>query len=252
MSTLVTLDNISVQFGNRRVLTDISLTLQAGRILTLLGPNGAGKSTLVRVVLGLLSPDNGNIQRVPNLRIGYVPQKLHLDATLPLTVSRFMQLRPGVKKQDIMPALKRVQAGHLLDQPMQKLSGGENQRVLLARAILTNPQLLVLDEPTQGVDVNGQLALYELINQLRQELNCGVLMVSHDLHLVMAKTDEVLCLNQHVCCSGTPEVVSLHPEFLAMFGQRGAEQLAIYRHHHNHRHDLNGRVILKKQDGNDK
>ncbi|AUH01047.1 zinc ABC transporter ATP-binding protein ZnuC [Prodigiosinella confusarubida] len=252
MSTLVTLDNISVQFGNRRVLTDISLTLQAGRILTLLGPNGAGKSTLVRVVLGLLSPDNGNIQRVPNLRIGYVPQKLHLDATLPLTVSRFMQLRPGVKKQDIMPALKRVQAGHLLDQPMQKLSGGENQRVLLARAILTNPQLLVLDEPTQGVDVNGQLALYELINQLRQELNCGVLMVSHDLHLVMAKTDEVLCLNQHVCCSGTPEVVSLHPEFLAMFGHRGAEQLAIYRHHHNHRHDLNGRVILKKQDGNDK
>ncbi|WJY13292.1 zinc ABC transporter ATP-binding protein ZnuC [Pectobacteriaceae bacterium CE90] len=252
MSTLVTLDNISVQFGNRRVLTDISLTLQAGRILTLLGPNGAGKSTLVRVVLGLLSPDHGNIQRVPNLRIGYVPQKLHLDATLPLTVSRFMQLRPGVKKQDIMPALKRVQAGHLLDQPMQKLSGGENQRVLLARAILTNPQLLVLDEPTQGVDVNGQLALYELINQLRQELNCGVLMVSHDLHLVMAKTDEVLCLNQHVCCSGTPEVVSLHPEFLAMFGHRGAEQLAIYRHHHNHRHDLNGRVILKRQDGNDK
>ncbi|WJV55644.1 zinc ABC transporter ATP-binding protein ZnuC [Prodigiosinella aquatilis] len=252
MSTLVTLDNISVQFGNRRVLTDISLTLQAGRILTLIGPNGAGKSTLVRVVLGLLSPDNGNIQRVPNLRIGYVPQKLHLDATLPLTVSRFMQLRPGIKKQEIMPALKRVQAGHLLNQPMQKLSGGENQRVLLARAILANPQLLVLDEPTQGVDVNGQLALYELINQLRQELNCGVLMVSHDLHLVMAKTDEVLCLNQHICCSGTPEVVSLHPEFLAMFGHRGAEQLAIYRHHHNHRHDLNGRVILKKQDGNDK
>ncbi|WJV64344.1 zinc ABC transporter ATP-binding protein ZnuC [Pectobacteriaceae bacterium CE70] len=252
MSTLVTLDNISVQFGNRRVLTDISLTLQAGRILTLLGPNGAGKSTLVRVVLGLLAPDSGNIQRVPNLRIGYVPQKLHLDATLPLTVSRFMQLRPGVKKQDIMPALKRVQAGYLLDQPMQKLSGGENQRVLLARAILTNPQLLVLDEPSQGLDVNGQSALYELINQLRQELNCGVLMVSHDLHLVMAKTDEVLCINQHVCCSGTPEVVSLHPEFQAMFGHYGAEQLAIYRHHHNHRHDLNGQIILEKQDGNDK
>ncbi|MFP1745566.1 zinc ABC transporter ATP-binding protein ZnuC [Lonsdalea quercina] len=249
MSTLVSLDNISVQFGSRRVLSDISLTLQPGRILTLLGPNGAGKSTLVRVVLGLQDIASGTLTRTPGLRIGYVPQKLHLDATLPLTVSRFMQLSPGVKKQDILPALKRVNAGHLPKQPMQKLSGGETQRVLLARAILTRPQLLVLDEPTQGVDVNGQLALYDLINQLRQEYGCGVLMVSHDLHLVMAKTDEVLCLNQHVCCSGAPEVVSLHPEFLAMFGQRGAEQLAVYRHHHNHRHDLNGKVILKRQDG---
>ncbi|MBJ7220607.1 MULTISPECIES: zinc ABC transporter ATP-binding protein ZnuC [unclassified Brenneria] len=251
MSTLVSLNNISVSFGSRTVLSDISLSLQPGRILTLLGPNGAGKSTLVRVVLGLLSPTSGSLQKTPGLRIGYVPQKLHLDPTLPLTVSRFMRLRPGVKQQDILPALKRVQAAHLLQQPMQKLSGGENQRVLLARALMNHPQLLVLDEPTQGVDVNGQLALYDLINQLRQEFNCGVLMVSHDLHLVMAKTDEVLCLNQHVCCSGSPEVVSLHPEFLAMFGQRGAEQLAIYRHHHNHRHDLNGRIILKRQGGND-
>ncbi|AYH08109.1 zinc ABC transporter ATP-binding protein ZnuC [Pectobacterium parmentieri] len=251
MSTLVSLNNISVTFGSRKVLSDISLTLQEGRILTLLGPNGAGKSTLVRVVLGLLSPTAGSLVRDPALRIGYVPQKLHLDTTLPLTVSRFMQLRPGVKKQDILPALKRVQAAHLLEHPMQKLSGGETQRVLLARALLNQPQLLVLDEPTQGVDVNGQLALYDLINQLRQEFHCGVLMVSHDLHLVMAKTDEVLCLNQHVCCSGTPEVVSLHPEFLAMFGHRGTEQLAIYRHHHNHRHDLQGRIILKRQGGND-
>ncbi|EHD21836.1 MULTISPECIES: zinc ABC transporter ATP-binding protein ZnuC [Brenneria] len=251
MSTLVSLNNISVSFGSRKVLSDISLSLQPGRILTLLGPNGAGKSTLARVVLGLLSPTAGTLQKTPGLRIGYVPQKLHLDPTLPLTVSRFMRLRPGIKPQDILPALKRVQAAHLLQQPMQKLSGGENQRVLLARALMNHPQLLVLDEPTQGVDVNGQLALYDLINQLRQEFNCGVLMVSHDLHLVMAKTDEVLCLNQHVCCSGTPEVVSLHPEFLAMFGQRGAEQLAVYRHHHNHRHDLNGRIILKRQGGND-
>uniref|UniRef100_A0A6V7KDT8 ABC transporter domain-containing protein n=1 Tax=Bracon brevicornis TaxID=1563983 RepID=A0A6V7KDT8_9HYME len=251
MSTLVSLDRISVAFGERNVLSDISLNLQSCRILTLLGPNGAGKSTLVRVVLGLLSPTAGTLYKQPNLRIGYVPQKLHLDATLPLTVGRFMRLSPGVKQQDILPALKRVQAAHLLDQPMHKLSGGETQRVLLARALLNQPQLLVLDEPTQGVDVNGQLALYDLINQLRQEFNCGVLMVSHDLHLVMAKTDEVLCLNQHVCCSGAPEVVSLHPQFLAMFGPRGAEQLAVYRHHHNHRHDLNGRIILKRQGGND-
>jgi zinc transport system ATP-binding protein len=243
MPTLVTLNKISVTFGRRRVLSDISLSLRPGRILTLLGPNGAGKSTLVRVVLGLVSPTSGSLIREPGLHIGYVPQKLHLDATLPLTVNRFMRLKPGVKKADILPALKRVYAAHLLDQPMQKLSGGENQRVLLARALLNQPQLLVLDEPTQGVDVNGQLALYDLIEQLRKELGCAVLMVSHDLHLVMAKTDEVLCLNQHICCSGAPEVVSTHPEFIAMFGNRGAEQLAVYRH--NHRHDLHGKIILK-------
>lgn len=246
MSSLVTLDDISVTFAQRRVLAGISLTLQSGKILTLLGPNGAGKSTLVRTVLGLLTPDRGSVQRAPGLRIGYVPQKLHIDPTLPVTVERFMRLTGGSRRADILPALKRVQAGHLLQAPLQKLSGGETQRVLLARALLNQPQLLVLDEPTQGVDVNGQVALYDLIDQLRRELNCGVLMVSHDLHLVMAKTDEVLCLNHHICCSGTPEAVSQHPEFIAMFGPRGAQQLAIYRHQHNHRHDLQGRIVLRK------
>ncbi|SNY73977.1 zinc ABC transporter ATP-binding protein ZnuC [Enterobacter sp. CC120223-11] len=250
MTNLVTLENISVSFSQRRVLSDVSLTLKPGKILTLLGPNGAGKSTLVRVVLGLIAPDSGTIKRDGKLRIGYVPQKVHLDATLPLTVERFLRLRPGTRKDEILPALKRVQAGHLLGAPMQKLSGGETQRVLLARALLNSPQLLVLDEPTQGVDVNGQVALYDLIDQLRSELNCAVLMVSHDLHLVMAKTDEVLCLNHHICCSGTPEVVSLHPEFISMFGPRGAQQLGIYRHQHNHRHDLQGRIVLRR--GNDR
>ncbi|PKH26956.1 zinc ABC transporter ATP-binding protein ZnuC [Enterobacterales bacterium CwR94] len=249
MSSLIRLENVAVSFGTRRVLSDVSLQIQPGRILTLLGPNGAGKSTLVRVVLGLIKPDSGILTQLPKLRIGYVPQKLHLDPTLPLTVERFMRLRPQVNKADILPALMRVQAGHLIHYPLQKLSGGEMQRVLLARALINQPQLLVLDEPTQGVDVNGQVALYDLINQLRNELNCGVLMVSHDLHLVMAKTDEVLCLNHHICCSGTPEAVSSHPEFISMFGPRGAEQLAIYRHHHNHRHDLKGRIILRRGQG---
>lgn len=246
MSTLIALENISLNFGQRKVLSDVSLALQPGRILTLLGPNGAGKSSLVRVVLGLIAPTCGKVQRPAHLRIGYVPQKIHLDVTLPLTVGRFMQLRPGVQQGDTLPALKRVQAAHLLGYPLQKLSGGEMQRVLLARALLNHPQLLVLDEPTQGVDVNGQVALYDLIDRLRLELNCGVMMVSHDLHLVMAKTDEVLCLNHHICCSGTPEAVAKHPEFISMFGSRGAEQLAIYRHQHNHRHDLQGRIILRK------
>lgn len=249
MSPLVTLENISVSFARQPVLSSISLKLMPGRILTLLGPNGAGKSTLVRVVLGLLSPTSGSVEHSAGLRIGYVPQKLHIDPTLPLTVERFMRLTRGTRAADVLPALKRVQAGHLLKSPLQKLSGGETQRVLLARALLNQPQLLVLDEPTQGVDVNGQVALYDLIDQLRHELNCGVLMVSHDLHLVMAKTDEVLCLNHHICCSGTPEAVSQHPEFIAMFGSRGAQQLAIYRHNHNHRHDLQGRIVLRKGTG---
>lgn len=249
MSPLIALDKISVSFGQRCVLSDVSLALQPGRILTLLGPNGAGKSTLVRVVLGLIAPTAGRLTRPAQLRIGYVPQKIHLDVTLPLTVDRFIRLRPDVKRADILPALKRVQAAQLLEYPLQKLSGGEMQRVLLARALFNQPQLLVLDEPTQGVDVNGQVALYDLIDQLRRELNCGVLMVSHDLHLVMAKTDEVLCLNHHICCSGTPEAVSQHPEFISMFGPRGAEQLAIYRHYHNHRHDLQGRIVLRRGTG---
>ena len=249
MPPLVTLENISVKFSQRPVLAGISLKLEPGKILTLLGPNGAGKSTLVRAVLGLLKPTSGSVKRATDLRIGYVPQKLHIDPTLPITVERFMRLSRGTKRDAILPALKRVQAGHLLHATLQKLSGGETQRVLLARALLNEPQLLVLDEPTQGVDVNGQVALYDLIDQLRRELNCGVLMVSHDLHLVMAKTDEVLCLNHHICCSGTPEAVSQHPEFIAMFGPRGAQQLAIYRHHHNHRHDLQGRIVLRKGNG---
>ena len=165
---------------------------------------------------------------------------------LPLSVLRFLRLVPGVDRKRALAALAEVGAEQVIDSPLQSISGGEMQRVLLARALLNRPQLLVLDEPTQGVDVNGQVALYDLIDQLRHELDCAVLMVSHDLHLVMAKTDEVLCLNQHICCSGAPEVVSMHPEFISMFGPRGAEQLGIYRHHHNHRHDLQGRIVLRR------
>src|SRR5690606_35809773 len=175
MTTLVSLENVSVSFGQRRVLSDVSLNLKPGKILTLLGPNGAGKSTLVRVVLGLVAPDAGVIVRQDKLRIGYVPQKLHLDATLPLTVSRFLRLRPGTRKADILPALKRVQVGHLVESPLQTQSGCHPQSVLLARCRLSSSQLLVLYESTLGVDVNRQVALYDLIEQLRRELNCAVL-----------------------------------------------------------------------------
>ncbi|APC11765.1 MULTISPECIES: zinc ABC transporter ATP-binding protein ZnuC [Providencia] len=251
MQPLLTLNKISVSFGERQVLENVSFELNKGDIVTLLGPNGAGKSTIVRVVLGLLAPTSGTVTRDSSLAIGYVPQKLHLDTTLPLTVKRFMLLKLGARKEHLLPALERVKAAHLLDQPMQKLSGGETQRVLLARALLNKPDLLVLDEPAQGVDITGQVALYDLINQLRTELGCAVLMVSHDLHLVMAKTDKVLCINGHICCSGAPDVVSNHPEFVAMFGYRGAQQLGVYRHQHNHQHDLEGNIISGHQHNKD-
>lgn len=247
-SPLLTLDNVRLAFQGDAVLDGVSLSLQAGQITTLIGPNGAGKTTLVRIVLGLLQPQSGQLQRRADLRIGYMPQKLHLDNTLPLTVKRFLQLARGARKQDLNASLQQVGAEHLLNHPMHGLSGGETQRVLLARALLQQPELLVLDEPVQGVDVNGQVELYALIARIRKQLGCAVLMVSHDLHLVMADTDQVICLNKHVCCSGSPAQVSSDPSFLALFGRRAADTLALYNHHHDHSHDTHGNIIIDHPD----
>jgi zinc transport system ATP-binding protein len=240
-NTLIKLDKVNVQFAGERVLQEVQLEVRSGEIVTLIGPNGAGKTTLVRCVLGLLTPDSGNVWRQPKLRIGYMPQKLQVDATLPLSVLRFLRLVPGVNRASAAAALAEVGAERLIDSPLQNISGGELQRVLLARALLRKPQLLVLDEPVQGVDVAGQAELYRLISTLRDRHGCGVLMVSHDLHLVMSATDQVICLNRHVCCSGHPEQVSGDPAFVELFGM-DARSLAIYQHHHDHSHDLHGSV----------
>ncbi len=243
MSALIATHQVNLALAGRTILTNINLQLDAEKIVTLIGPNGSGKSTLVRLLLGLIEPDSGQISRQPRLRIGYMPQKLHIDATLPLTVKRFLQLAGRYQDKDLQQALVQVRADHLLGSAMQQLSGGETQRVLLARALLRRPQLLILDEPAQGVDVNGQVELYALIAELRQRFGCGVLMVSHDLHLVMASTDTVICLNQHICCSGHPEQVSNDPSYIALFGRKGADNLALYNHHHNHQHDDHGNII---------
>ena len=240
--TLIRLDGVAVSFNGQPVLDDVQLSVQPGEIVTLIGPNGAGKTTLVRVVLGLLQPERGSVRRTPRLRIGYMPQKLHVDATLPLSVLRFLRLVPGVDRKRALAALAEVGAEQVIDSPLQSISGGEMQRVLLARALLREPQLLVLDEPVQGVDVAGQAELYRLISRLRERHGCGVLMVSHDLHLVMSATDQVVCLNRHVCCSGHPEQVSGDPAFIELFGQ-DAKSLAVYHHHHDHDHDLHGGVV---------
>ncbi|WP_069862828.1 zinc ABC transporter ATP-binding protein ZnuC [Pseudomonas citronellolis] len=243
---LVRLEGVGVRYAGQAVLQNVSLSIGAGEIVTLIGPNGAGKTTLVRSVLGLLRPDSGTVWRQPKLTIGYMPQKLHVDPTLPLSVLRFLRLVPGVGREQALAALKEVGAAQVLDSPLQTVSGGELQRVLLARALLRKPQLLVLDEPVQGVDVAGQAELYRLITRLRDRLGCGVLMVSHDLHLVMSTTDQVVCLNRHVCCHGHPEQVSGDPAFVELFGQ-DARSLAVYHHHHDHAHDLHGEVV--PQDG---
>jgi zinc transport system ATP-binding protein len=238
---LIRLKDVSVSRAGQSVLENIQLSVSSGEIVTLIGPNGAGKTTLVRAVLSLLKPDSGEIWRKPKLRIGYMPQKLHIDATLPLSVLRFLRLVPGVDRDTARAALIEVGAERVIDSPLQGISGGEMQRVLLARALLRKPELLVLDEPVQGVDVAGQAELYALITQLRNRHRCGVLMVSHDLHLVMSTTDQVVCLNRHVCCSGHPEQVSNDPAFVELFGHH-APSLAIYHHHHDHAHDLHGEV----------
>ncbi len=227
---LVQADNISVKFQQHTALKNVSLQVQRGEIVTLIGPNGAGKSTLVRVVLGLSIPQQGKIVRQSNICIGYMPQHLTIDPILPLTVAKFINL--GKVKKNIQPILEEVKITELLNRPLQNISGGEMRRVLLARALLREPDLLVLDEPIQGVDVVGQYELYELIAQIRNRHGCGILMVSHDLHLVMAATDKVICLNQSICCSGHPEIVTKHPAYLELFGARAAQDLAIYTHHH--------------------
>lgn len=254
MTQLMALNNISVKINQQKILYDVSLTINLGQIITILGPNGAGKSTLVKVILGLISPTTGTIERAPDLTIGYVPQSINLNPTLPITVKRFMQLNKQLSYDDIIQTLSLVKAQYLIDRSMHQLSGGELQRVLLAQALAKRPKLLILDEPTQGVDVNGQVLLYDLIIDAKTKFSCGVVMVSHDLHLVMAKTDEVICLNHHICCSGTPASVSNDPEFVSLFGPHGASQIALYKHHHNndccqHHNDHNRKIILPDSRG---
>ncbi|WP_432210388.1 zinc ABC transporter ATP-binding protein ZnuC [Marinobacter alkaliphilus] len=239
---LVRLHQLTVQFDDRPVVDRVEMAVRRGDIITIIGPNGAGKTTLIKAVLGIQKPSSGKVSLANSLVIGYVPQHLSLEATLPLSVRRFMLLS-GRSGAECEAALERTGVRHLLDASVHHLSGGEKQRLLLARALARRPDLLVLDEPAQGVDINGQAALYDLIRQLRDELNCGVIMISHDLHLVMAATDKVICLNQHVCCSGYPADISHDPAFIETFGHQVAESLAVYHHNHNHRHNLHGDVV---------
>lgn len=233
---LLAADHLTVVKGGRRILDGVDLEIASGEILTIVGPNGCGKTTLVRALMGLERPTAGRVRRLPGLRVGYLPQRLHVDPILPLTVRRLMTLTRRATPAAMRDALDEVRAAELLDAQVAELSGGELQRVLLARTLLGKPDLLVLDEPTQGVDYHGEIELYQLIADLRRRLGCAVLMISHDLHVVMAATDQVLCLHHHVCCHGQPQAVARHPAYRRLFGDAAAE-IAVYSHHHAPGHE---------------
>jgi len=237
---LVDIQNLNLHFGSKAVLQDISLKIHRGEIITLIGPNGAGKSCLAKLIVGLIHPSSGKLNKQPDLRLGYMPQHIRLNPVLPLTVRRFLLL--ANQPQRIIKTLSQVGVSSLIDRSLSTLSGGEFQRVLLARALIRDPDLLVLDEPAQGVDLSGQDALYALIDKIRDEQNCGVLLVSHDLQLVMAGTNTVVCLNQHICCSGSPEHVGRDPAFKQLFG-RDMSSLALYAHQHDHRHNIPDEIL---------
>jgi zinc transport system ATP-binding protein len=240
---LVSMKDVGVQRGGRWLVRGVDFSVRRGEIVTLIGPNGSGKSTSAKTAIGVMKASEGKVERLVGLKVGYVPQKLAIDWTMPLTVRRLMTLTGPIADRDMDNALEAVGIRHLAKAEVQYLSGGEFQRALLARAIARKPDLLVLDEPVQGVDFQGEIALYDLIASIRRTSGCGILMISHDLHVVMAATDTVICMNGHVCCRGTPQMVTQSPEYLKLFGARAAQSLAVYSHDHDHTHLADGRVL---------
>tara|TARA_B100000513_G_scaffold81683_1_gene33509 strand:- start:582 stop:1331 length:750 start_codon:yes stop_codon:yes gene_type:complete len=241
---LVKLKNAGIKQNDKWLVKGVSLEVEKGKIVTLIGPNGSGKSTTAKIALGIYKKFEGTVEKFTN-KIGYVPQKISIDWTLPLRVADFMVLTDDLDKVDINEALALTGVDHLIDKNLGNLSGGEFQRVLLARAISRKPELLVLDEPVQGVDFTGEIALYQLIKKISEKLNCGILLISHDLHTVMSATDHVVCLNGHVCCSGSPIDVAKNKEYKALFGEQASQTLSIYEHKHDHVHSDDGDIKQK-------
>ena len=238
---LVKIENAGIFRSSKWLVRDVSLEVSQGQIVTLIGPNGSGKTTTAKMVLNILKPDEGFV--ISNTgRVAYVPQKINVDWTMPLRVFDFMKITGDLSENDMKENLKLTGVDRLIYSELRNLSGGEFQRVLIARAIAKKPELLVLDEPVQGVDFNGEIALYNLIKQISDSLNCGILLISHDIHFVMSSTDHVICLNGHICCSGSPSSVAKNPSYIELFGEHTASTLSLYKHHHDHSHGADGRI----------
>ena len=241
---LVQLENVGVFQNNKWLVEDVSLNVEKGKIVTLIGPNGSGKTTTAKIALGIHKNIKGKVKKFTD-KIGYVPQKISIDWTLPIRVTDFMQLTHNLNENEIENALNLTGVKNLKNNDLRNLSGGEFQRVLIARAISKKPDLLVLDEPVQGVDFKGEIALYELIKKISDKINCGILLISHDLHVVMTATDYVVCLNGHVCCSGSPTAVANNKEYQKLFGDRASTILSVYEHSHDHTHSADGTIKNK-------
>ena len=238
---LVKLENAGVYKSSKWLVKGISFEVNKGQIVTLIGPNGSGKTTTAKMILNILNEDEGLVTSNTN-KMAYVPQKINIDWTMPLRVIDFMKITSSINNAQITEALTLTGVEKLLYDEVHNLSGGEFQRVLIARAVAKKPELLVLDEPVQGVDFNGEIALYNLIKKISDKLNCGILLISHDMHFVMSATDHVICLNGHICCSGTPSSVVKNPAYIKLFGEHNAETLSYYQHHHDHSHNNDGSV----------
>ena len=245
---LISLSNAGVKRNNHWLVRGVDLIVSPGELVTLIGPNGSGKSTTTKLALGILSLSEGVLKTNSNLKVGYLPQSINMDWTIPLKVSRFMRLTRSVSSIKIREALTLTGANHLQTEQIGNLSGGELQRVMLARSIVSEPNFLVLDEPTQSLDFYGESDVYDVIKTIRKERGIGILLVSHDLHMVMASTDQVICLNGHVCCSGTPSNVVSTKAYHDLFGDRGASALALYQHRHDHKHLSDGKILHIDED----
>ena len=239
---LIKLDNVGVYKSSKWLVRGVSLEVSKGQIVTLIGPNGSGKTTTAKMALNILNPDEGTILRNTK-KIAYVPQKINIDWALPLRVSDFMNITSNISDSLILENLKLTGVEHLIHSDIKNLSGGEFQRVLIARAIAKKPEFLVMDEPVQGVDFNGEISLYKLIKNISDNLNCGILLISHDIHFVMSSTDHVICLNGHVCCSGTPSYVAKNQAYIELFGEHTASVLSLYKHKHEHTHSIDGSIV---------
>ncbi len=234
---LASLENISLKLNDQQILKGINLKIKKGEITTLIGPNGGGKTSIARILIGILTPTSGKVFIQKNSKIGYIPQKLEIEKTIPLRVIDFLKLSASNDAtEQLMTITKKLNIENILQKSLHQISGGQMQKTLLAKALMNNPDILVLDEPTSNMDISAQAEFYDLLEEIRKKQHCAILLISHDLHIVMQKTNQVICVNHHICCEGNPESINNHPEYLSLFGQQKVNNIAIYPHHHDHQH----------------